>query len=82
MTRLQSIASSLLVCACILLAFPPPAYAYLDPGTGSLIVQLLVAGLLGVALTIKLFWRRIRAGVASLFRREELSRVDRESHEH
>ncbi|MCL6430639.1 MAG: hypothetical protein K6V36_07215 [Anaerolineae bacterium] len=82
MSRLQSIASSFFVCACVLLAFPPPAYAYLDPGTGSLIVQLLVAGLLGVALTIRLFWRRIRAGVALLFRREKLPRVDRESHDH
>lgn len=82
MTRLRSIASSLLLCACILLVFPPPAYAYLDPGAGSLVVQLLVAGLLGAALAIKLFWRRIRAGVAALFGRNRQTDADRQSHEH
>lgn len=33
--------------------------AYLDPGTGSLALQLLVGGVLGAALAIKMFWRRI-----------------------
>ncbi|MDI7275208.1 MAG: hypothetical protein QME94_04445 [Anaerolineae bacterium] len=70
MARLRSIVSSVLLCACLLLAFPPPAHAYLDPGTGSLVVQLLVAGLLGVALTVRLFWRRIKAAFVRLFRRE------------
>jgi hypothetical protein len=32
---------------------------YLDPGSGSLIVQLLLAAFLGVGITIRLFWKRI-----------------------
>lgn len=33
--------------------------AYLDPGTGSLIVQFVVAGVLGLVVAIKLFWGKI-----------------------
>ena len=32
--------------------------AYLDPGTGSMVLQFLVGGILGSILIIKLFWRR------------------------
>jgi hypothetical protein len=35
------------------------AYAYLDPGTGSYIIQILVAGLLGALFMLKVYWRRI-----------------------
>ena len=35
---------------------------YLDPGSGSLLVQLLAAGLLGgVGILVKTFWGRIKA---------------------
>ena len=35
---------------------------YLDPGSGSLLVQLLAAGLLGgIGILIKTFWGRIKA---------------------
>lgn len=35
---------------------------YLDPGSGSLLVQLLAAGLLGGAgILLKVFWQRIKA---------------------
>jgi hypothetical protein len=35
--------------------------AYLDPGTGSIVIQALVGGVLGGLLVIKLFWRKIVA---------------------
>lgn len=35
---------------------------YLDPGSGSLLVQLLAAGLLGgIGILVKTFWGRIKA---------------------
>ncbi|MEV4537039.1 hypothetical protein AB0J82_25000 [Asanoa sp. NPDC049518] len=40
--------------------------AYLDAGSGSLIVQALVAGTAGVVVAAKLYWRR----VTSVFRRK------------
>jgi hypothetical protein len=33
--------------------------AYLDPGSGSMIVQLLVGGVAAVGVSLRLFWRRI-----------------------
>jgi len=36
-----------------------PAHAYIDPGSGSFIFQVVVGGLLGAAFAIKTFWRRI-----------------------
>jgi hypothetical protein len=35
--------------------------ASLDPGTGSIVIQALVGGVLGGLLVIKLFWRKIVA---------------------
>ena len=32
--------------------------AYLDPGTGSLIIQMLIGALVGGAVAAKVFWRR------------------------
>lgn len=43
------------------------AHAYLDPGTGSYILQLIMAGLLGAMLAIKIFWRNIKAYLSNLF---------------
>ncbi len=38
-----------------------PAYAYLDPGTGSMLVQLLLGGVAGALVIGKLYWQRIKA---------------------
>jgi hypothetical protein len=34
---------------------------YLDPGSGSVLIQLLIAGLLGAAFILKVSWRKIKA---------------------
>jgi hypothetical protein len=34
-------------------------FAYLDPGTGSMLVQLLVGGFAAVGVALKLYWQRI-----------------------
>ncbi len=34
--------------------------AYLDPGSGSLILQLLIAGIMGAGILVKVFWKRIK----------------------
>ena len=36
-----------------------PVFAYLDPGTGSMLVQLVVGGLAAIAVTAKFYWRRL-----------------------
>jgi len=49
------------------LMFPQTAYAYLDPGTGSYLLQVGLAVLVGASFVIKIYWRRIRASLANLF---------------
>jgi uncharacterized membrane protein YfcA len=39
---------------------PGNAYAYIDPGTGSYLLQLLIGALLGALFAIKVFWRKIK----------------------
>jgi hypothetical protein len=36
------------------------ALNYLDPGTGSLIIQLLLGALLAIGLGVRIFWSRIK----------------------
>jgi len=38
-----------------------PAYAYIDPGTGGILVQLLTGGVAGLLVLAKLYWHKIRA---------------------
>jgi hypothetical protein len=38
-----------------------PAYAYLDPGSGSMFVQLLLGGVAGAAVILRLYWNRLLA---------------------
>ncbi len=44
-----------------LLMLTSPAYAYIDPGTGSFLVQGLIAGVIAVGVTGKLFWAKIKS---------------------
>ena len=38
-----------------------PAYAYLDLGTGSILLQTLAAGIATVITTLSFYWKKIRA---------------------
>lgn len=40
---------------------PNSPHAYLDPGSGSFILQLLIAALLGGLFIVKTYWKRIVA---------------------
>ena len=48
-----------LVIVAVLAAVAAPAHAYLDPASGSMLLQMIVGGIAGVALAIKMFWHRI-----------------------
>jgi hypothetical protein len=47
----------LLVLACLSIA--SPAYAYLDPGTGSMLVSAVIGVAAAVGLAVKMFWYRL-----------------------
>jgi hypothetical protein len=59
----------LLLLTLLLLALPSVAHAYLDPGTGSYVVQLLIGTLLGGLFALGMFWRRVVASFKRLFKR-------------
>jgi hypothetical protein len=50
-----------------MLSFTFKANAYIDPGTGSLIIQALIAGIAGGLFAIKMFWRQIKLFFSNLF---------------
>jgi hypothetical protein len=52
--------------------------AYLDPGSGSLIVQLLVGGVAAVGVSLKLYWGRILSFLR--IRRDDESAVEQDTH--
>lgn len=43
----------------VMVASTGPAHAYLDPGTGSIILQAIIGGLAMGAVTAKLYWSKI-----------------------
>jgi hypothetical protein len=50
--------------------------AYIDPGTGSFVIQALVAAAAGLAVTLKLYWSRIKGffgGTSSAEEDDDLS---------
>ncbi len=49
----------LAVAMLLIVATPNVAHAYLDPGTGSQVFQILIAVFVGGAFTLKMYWRRI-----------------------
>jgi len=40
--------------------FVSDAYAYIDPGSASMFFQVIIGVLVGVGITIKLYWEKIR----------------------
>jgi hypothetical protein len=51
----------------VTLFFTGPAWAYLDPGTGSMMLQLLLGGIAGAMVVGKVYWHRVRGFVTSRF---------------
>lgn len=65
-------AASVLFVLFLLLLTPAPAHAlYLDPATGSLILQVVAAAVLTAGITFKRWWYRFRSFFSSLGRRGE-----------
>ena len=51
----------LILVGLLVIASPRSAHAYLDPTSGSILLQVLLGGVAGAALALKLFWHRILA---------------------
>ncbi len=56
---------------------PSIALAYIDPGTGSYLFQMLMAGLLGSLFAVKMAWRNIKCYFSRFFSSQD----DSQEHE-
>ena len=50
----------------VFLGWPGAAYAYLDPGTGSLIIQSVIGAIAGAAAVVGIYWGKMKAFVLRL----------------
>lgn len=63
---------------------PTPLFAYLDAGTGGMLLQLLLGGVAGIAVVGKLYWHRVKTALGfkvdepSTERNDRASSTDRE----
>ena len=51
---------------CAFALWPAESFAYIDPGTGSILIQGIIGAIAAIGVTLKLYWHRIVA----YFRRE------------
>lgn len=55
----KPVVKAIAVAAGVMLA--PNAFAYLDPGTGSIIIQGLIAGIAMVGVTARMYWHKLQS---------------------
>jgi len=50
--------------------FVSDAYAYLDPGTGSVFIQAIIGVLVGVGITVKIYWYKLKEKISGISKKE------------
>lgn len=53
----------ILALAAILVGLPGTALAYIDPGTGSFVIQGIIAAVIGAGVAVRMFWGRIKGAL-------------------
>jgi hypothetical protein len=60
-----------LLAAAVALCFPQYVYAYIDPGTGSYVFQIIIAAIVAVSFTVKIYWLKIKGFLGRLFSKKQ-----------
>jgi len=55
----------------LFIALPTLAFGYIDPGTGSYLLQILVATFLGGLLAVKIFWQKVKTFFVNIIGRKQ-----------
>ena len=55
------------ICLFVYFLFSNNAHAYLDPGSGSIILQAIIAFFAGAAAFVSLYWRKAKSYISNLF---------------
>jgi hypothetical protein len=66
MNRLNKVLSVFFYSFATMVVMAKPSHAYLDAGSGSMMIQLLLAGSTGMAVLAKLFWQNLLSRVRVL----------------
>jgi tellurite resistance protein TehA-like permease len=61
MYSIRKLITGILLAGIISTLFNSSAYAYIDTSTGSYIIQMVLAGLMGIILTLKIFWKQVKS---------------------
>ena len=56
-----------LSCIVVLIIFPTKAFAYLDPGTGSIILQAILGFIAATIASISIYWEKFKSLISKLF---------------
>ena len=48
-----------------------PAYAYLDPGTGNIIIQAILAFIAATITTLSFYWTKVKIFLSKLFKKNK-----------
>ena len=46
--------------------FVSDAYAYIDPGSGSMFIQVIVGALVGIGVALKMYWEKIKFKLSTM----------------
>ena len=51
--------------------FISEAYAYLDPGTGTIFIQVILGAIVGVGITLKIYWYKVKEKILQMRKKNE-----------
>ncbi|MEX2599370.1 MAG: hypothetical protein WD533_06910 [Dehalococcoidia bacterium] len=74
--RLSGVTNAALIVAGFLVLSQRDAFAYLDPGTGSMLFQVVAGAVLASLFAVKMFWYRIKAFVTTTVGRRQAEQND------
>ena len=51
--------------------FSTDAYAYIDPGSGSIILQAIIAAIAGAGTAITIYWKKVKLFFSKIFKKKD-----------
>jgi hypothetical protein len=67
MNKQKNKANLFLLLAALCLFFPVYSYAYIDPGTGSYVFQIIIAAFVALSFAVKVYWIKIKKIIGRIF---------------
>ena len=53
------------------LVFSTDSYAYIDPGSGSIILQAIIAAIAGAGTAITIYWKKVKLFFSKIFKKKD-----------